>query len=185
MSRFCWRGQGGHVIKRRNETLLERARQDHSRRLPMSGNYSETLGQYLKRERESRSVSLEEVSKVTRISLPILEALERGDFESIPQKEFIPGFLRGYARHLGVPRDEVLRRYRIQAELSGRKEKFHQMPLFPGTVPPLEEKEAGAAESPEVTQPRRKRDFPWKVLLQVGIVIMALGLSLYLHQAMK
>ena len=35
------------------------------------------MGQYLKRERESRSVSLEELSKGTRISPPILEALER------------------------------------------------------------------------------------------------------------
>ena len=151
----------------------------------MTGRYSETLGQYLRRERESRSVSLEEVSKVTRISLPILESLERDDFESIPQKEFIPGFLRGYARHLGLPWDEILRRYRTQAELSGRKEKFHQLSLFPGSVPPLEETEKGATESPEVIPPKEKRTIPWKVLLQIGIVIMALGLSLYLHQALK
>jgi cytoskeletal protein RodZ len=151
----------------------------------MTGRYSETLGRYLRRKRESRSVSLEEVSKVTRIGLPILEALERDDFESIPQKEFIPGFLRGYARHLGLPREEVLRRYRIQSELSSRKEKFHQMSLFPGTVPPPEEVEEATTESPEMTPPKEKRNIPWKVLLQIAIVIMALGLSLYLHQALK
>jgi cytoskeletal protein RodZ len=151
----------------------------------MNGRYSETLGQFLRRERESRSVSLEEVSKITRISLPILDALERDDFESILQKEFIPGFLRGYARHLGLPRDEVLRRYRVQAELSSRKDKFRQMSLFPGAVPPLEEAEESPAESPELTAPREKRNIPWKVLLQIGIVIVALGLSLYLHQALK
>jgi cytoskeletal protein RodZ len=151
----------------------------------MTGHYSETLGGYLRRERESRSVSLEEVSKVTRIGLPILEALERDDFESIPQKEFILGFLRGYARHLGLPREDVLQRYRVQAELSSRKEKFHQMSLFPGTVPSLEEAAEAKAESPELTPPKGKRKIPWKILLQVAIVIMALGLSLYLHQALK
>jgi len=151
----------------------------------MTGRYSETLGRYLRRERESRSVSLEEVSKVTRIGLPILEALERDEFESIPQKDFIPGFLRGYARHLGLPRDEVLRRYRTQAELSSRKEKFRQMSLFPGAVPPLEEAEKAATESPDLTPAREKRSIPWKVLLQIGIVIAALALSFYLHQALK
>jgi cytoskeletal protein RodZ len=151
----------------------------------MTGRYSETLGGYLRRERESRSVSLEEVSKVTRIGLPILESLERDDFESIPQKEFILGFLRGYARYLGLQRDEVLRRYRIQAELSGRKEKFRQMSLFPGTVPSLEGVEDAATELPEAPPPREKRNIPWKILLQIAIVVAALGLSLYLHQALK
>jgi cytoskeletal protein RodZ len=151
----------------------------------MTGRYSETLGQYLRRERESRSISLAEVSKGTRISLPILEALERDDFEYVPQKEFLLGFLRGYARHLGLHRDEVLRRYRIQAELSSRKEKFRQMSLFPGTVPSLEEVEEASTESPQAPPPREKRNIPWKILLQIAIVVAALGLSLYFHQALK
>ena len=151
----------------------------------MTGRYSETLGQYLRRERESRSVSLEEVSRGTRIGLPILEALERDDFDIIPQKEFLLGFLRGYARHLGLQREEVLRRYRIQAEVSSRKEKFRQMSLFPGTVPSREEMEEAATEFPEAPPPRKKRNIPWKILLQIAIVIAALGISLYLHQALK
>lgn len=139
----------------------------------------------MRRERESRSVSLEELSKGTRISLPILEALERGDFGFIPQREFIPGFLRGYARHLGLDAEEVLRRYRIQSELAGRKEKFQQMPLFPGPGEPAEE---GTEHEPEWTEripPREKKKIPWKILLQTVIVLMALGLSLYLHRILK
>jgi len=98
----------------------------------MAGRHAETLGQYLKRERESRSVSLQELSKNTRISVTFLEALEKDDFEAFPRQEFILGFLQGYARQLGLKGEEVLRRYRIQAEWAGRKEKFQQMPLFPG-----------------------------------------------------
>src|SRR4030042_4610919 len=97
----------------------------------MRGHYSETIGQYLKRERESRSVSMEELSKGTRISLPFLEALEKDDFHFFPQREFISGFLKGYARYLGLNPEEVLRRYQIQSELEGAKENFRQFSLFP------------------------------------------------------
>ncbi|NWF56796.1 MAG: helix-turn-helix domain-containing protein, partial [Syntrophaceae bacterium] len=98
----------------------------------MAGPNRETVGQYLRRERESRSVSLQELSKNTRINVTFLEALERDDFGALPRQEFIPGFLQGYARQLGLKAEEVLRRYRIQVEWAGRKEKFQQIPLFPG-----------------------------------------------------
>jgi len=154
-------------------------------RFVMAGRYAETLGQYLRRERESRSVSLEELSRGTRISLAILDALERDDFGFIPQREFIPGFLRGFARHLGLDRDEVLRRYRIQSELAGRGEKFQQMPLFPGPGGPAQDVAEPEAEWVERIPPREKKKVPWKILLQLGIVLIALGLSLYLHQTLK
>jgi cytoskeletal protein RodZ len=150
----------------------------------MAGRYGETLGQYLRRERESRSVSLQELSKNTRISVSFLEALEKDDFEAFPRQEFILGFLQGYARQLGLKREEVLQRYRIQAEWAGRKEKFQQMPLFPASVPSLEEEEA----APEWEQPfpiRGKKRIPWKMLIQTAIVLLALGLSFYLHQMLK
>jgi len=151
----------------------------------MAGRYAETLGQYLRRERESRSVSLEELSKGTRISLPVLEALERDDFGFIPQREYIPGFLGGFARHLGLDREEVLRRYRIQFELTGRKEKFQQMPLFPGPGGPAEDAAEPDPEWVERVPPREKKKLPWRILIQVAVVLMALGLSLYLHQILK
>ena len=154
-------------------------------RFVMAGRYAETLGQYLRQERESRSVSLEELSKGTRISLPILEALERDDFAFIPQREFIPGFLRGIARHVGLDRDEVLRRYRIQSELADRKDKFQQMPLFPGPGGPAEDVVEAEPEWVERIPPREKKKIPWKILLQVAIVLVALGFSLYLHRILK
>jgi len=165
--------------------IIEGVPKSFTIRFTMAGRYAETLGQYLRRERESRSVSLEELSKGTRISLPILEALERDDFAFIPQREFIPGFLRGFARHVGLDRDEVLRRYRIQSELAGRKEKFQQMPLFPGPGGPAKEVTEPEPEWAERIPPREKKKIPWKILLQVAIVLMALGLSLYLHQILK
>ncbi len=120
----------------------------------MRGPYSETLGQYLKRERESRTVSLEELSKGTRISCPFLEALEKDDFSFFPQRVFIPGFLKGYARYVGLDIKEVLGRYQIQSELEARKENFRQLSLFPKIVPPEEEIQAPEKDSLKISPPR-------------------------------
>jgi cytoskeletal protein RodZ len=154
----------------------------------MADGYGETLGQFLRRERESRSISLRELSKNTRISVAFLEALEKDDFDALPRQEFILGFLQGYARQLGLKGEEVLRRYRIQAELAGRKEKFLQMPLFPGSVPSAEEsveEEETEPEWEEPLAPSRKKRIPWRMLVQMAIVLFALGLSFYLHQRLK
>ena len=150
----------------------------------MAGRHGETLGQYLRRERESRSISLKELSKNTRISVAFLEALEKDDFEAFPRQEFVLGFLQGYARQLGLKGEEVLRRYRIQAELASRNEKFQQMPLFPGSLPSAEEEET-KAEWEEPLPPFRNKRIPWRMLAQIAIILFALGLSFYLHQKLK
>jgi cytoskeletal protein RodZ len=151
----------------------------------MVGRFTETLGQYLRRERESRSISLEEVSRATRIGLSFLEALERDDFRFFSRPEFIPGFLKGYARHIGLDVQEVLRRYHLQSELTRRKENFHQMPLFPNTVGPEEEAEEPEVGLPRIHQPQRQKRSYRKILLQIIIVSVALGLSWYIQQLLK
>ncbi len=153
-------------------------------RLKMSDRYGETLGQYLKRERESRSISLKELSRNTRISVAFLEAIEKDDFEAFPRREFVLGFLQGYARQLGLKGEEILRRYRTQAELASRNEKFRQMPLFPGSFPSAEEEETKPKWEEPLPSSRKKR-IPWRMLAQMAIVLFALGLSFYLHQRLK
>jgi len=151
----------------------------------MEGPLPETLGQYLKRERESRSVALEELSRATRINLPFLEALEKDDFQFFSQPQFILGFLRGYARHLGIDPKEVLGRYRFQAELAKRKETFRQLPLFPSPTPP-EEKIAEPQPLPQRTPLARVKGRSRRNLwIQVAIVAVAVILSFYLHHLLK
>ncbi len=145
---------------------------------------SQTLGQYLKREREARNVSLEELSHGTRINRPFLEALERNDFNFFSQKEFVLGFLKRYARFISLDEQDVLRRFSIEIELVGRNEKFEQMPLFMG-APPAAEK-AGEGETEIVEIPRRaggkgKR----KVWLQFIILGIAVSLTFYLNYMIK
>lgn len=150
----------------------------------MDGNFTETLGQYLRREREARSVSLEELSRGTRISRPYLEALERDSFLFFSKREYTLGFLRGYARHLGLDADEVLKRYRIQSELTSRKETFEQIPLFSNSKPNNEE--ISDSEKVSVSVPvRGPKPSRRKIFIQLVIVLVAIGFTLYFQHLLK
>jgi len=151
----------------------------------MGGNPKETLGQYLKRERESRKVSLEELSMSTRISRPFLEALERDDFHFFSRKEFIPGFLKGYTRHLGLDSVEVLRRYRIRSEMESRKDSFRQLSLFPNSFPAPEEVPELEKAPPRILPPKGKKTSHRWILVQVVVIIIAISLSYYLHSLLN
>jgi cytoskeletal protein RodZ len=96
----------------------------------MAEDVKETLGQYLKREREARHISLEDMPKATKISSPFIKALEDDDFDFFSQQEAIPGYLKLYTRHLGLDYDDALRWYHIQSELYNSSKSFQQLPLF-------------------------------------------------------
>ncbi|HUH01897.1 MAG TPA: helix-turn-helix transcriptional regulator [Kofleriaceae bacterium] len=66
---------------------------------------------YLRQGREARSMSLEDIARVTRIPERSLERLERGEFEALPADVFVRGFLRSYAQCVGLDADDALRRY--------------------------------------------------------------------------
>jgi len=71
-----------------------------------------TLGEELKAARESKGLTLRQIADSTRISLSFLTALEADDYTSIPGEVFVTGFLRSYARELGIPEKEILAKYR-------------------------------------------------------------------------
>jgi transcriptional regulator with XRE-family HTH domain len=69
------------------------------------------FGEHLKRERELREVSLDELSKATRISNRFLQALENEDWEKLPGGVFGHGFVRSIARYLGLGEEALLGEY--------------------------------------------------------------------------
>jgi|SRR3989338_1016541 len=71
----------------------------------------ESLGQYLKKERELRGVTIEEIANITRISSRFLNALENDDFSSLPSEVFVKGFLRAYTKCVGIDPNEVISIY--------------------------------------------------------------------------
>ncbi len=71
----------------------------------------ESLGEYLRRERERRGMALEDIARVTRVRRQHLEAIEKDRYDLLPAPPFVRGFLSAYARQIGVAADEVLTRY--------------------------------------------------------------------------
>jgi cytoskeletal protein RodZ len=70
-----------------------------------------SVGQYLRDLREQRKMSVEEVSRATRVPMASVERIEADRFDELPGEVFVRGFLKSYARSLGVPPDDVLARY--------------------------------------------------------------------------
>ena len=75
----------------------------------------ETVGEILLASRERKEKSLEEVSEETRISLKNLEYLETDNFEALPAKVYVRGFLRTYALYLGLDVGYLLNKYEVQS----------------------------------------------------------------------
>ena len=73
-----------------------------------------SLGSYLRELREGRGLSLEELSRATRVALRYLEALEADDLATLPGHVFARGFLRAYCQTLETPPDEAIALYHRQ-----------------------------------------------------------------------
>ena len=69
------------------------------------------FGEHLKREREMRGVSLDEICAATRIGTRFLEALENEQWDRLPGGVFNRGFIRAVARYLGLDEDGMVAEY--------------------------------------------------------------------------
>jgi cytoskeleton protein RodZ len=70
-----------------------------------------SVGAHLRELRTQRGISLEEISRSTRVLTQYLEALETDRYEALPAPVFTKGFIRAYCQALGVPPDESLAIY--------------------------------------------------------------------------
>src|SRR5437764_12345657 len=73
------------------------------------------FGEELRREREIRGISLKEIADATKISRRFLDAIERNDHKTLPAPVFTRGFVREYARYLGLNAEEMVNRYNYAA----------------------------------------------------------------------
>lgn len=67
----------------------------------------ETLGEYLIRVRKTCGYSLEDAAMVTRVNIRYLEAMENDDIGKLPGDTFFQGFVRSYAKFLGITEEEI------------------------------------------------------------------------------
>jgi cytoskeletal protein RodZ len=120
----------------------------------------ESIGRHLRREREVRHVSLEELSQTTRIPIKMLRHIEDDHFGELPGEVFTRGFLKSYARALGVCATEVLDRYDAAR---------------------APEPEAAPAPITAITPPERGRRFGIAIALVILLILFTLALSIVLR----
>lgn len=83
-----------------------------------------SFGDRLRREREMRGITLDEIAESTKIARRHLEALEKEDFDALPGGIFNRGFVRSYARYLGIDEDQAVADYSAAAAEPVEGEKF-------------------------------------------------------------
>jgi cytoskeleton protein RodZ len=126
----------------------------------------ESFGARLRRERERLGITLDEITSSTKIGTRMLRALEEEHFEQLPGGIFNKGFVRAYARHLGLDEDQAVADY---LTASGEA----QPPKTPEDLQPIQLAEVrGEAESGGIAR------IPWGVFA-VALLIVALGFALW------
>jgi cytoskeleton protein RodZ len=66
-----------------------------------------SVGETLRRERLRKGLSLEQISRETKISARLLDAIEREQFDLLPGGVFAKSFVRQYARFLSLDEEEM------------------------------------------------------------------------------
>jgi cytoskeletal protein RodZ len=69
------------------------------------------FGDKFRNEREKKGISLDDVSNVTKIGSRMLQAIEEERFDQLPGGVFNKGFIRAYAKHLGLNDDDAVAQY--------------------------------------------------------------------------
>jgi len=69
------------------------------------------FGEKFRKAREKKDLSLDDVSNVTKISTRNLQAIEEEKFDQLPGGVFNKGFIRAYAKHVGLDGDQAVNEY--------------------------------------------------------------------------
>ena len=70
-----------------------------------------TLGEKLRQAREERGISISEVAEQTRISPHYIDSIENDDYRTLPGGIFNKGFVKSYAKYVGIDEQEALQDY--------------------------------------------------------------------------
>jgi cytoskeleton protein RodZ len=71
----------------------------------------ESVGEFFKQVRETKGLTVDEVASKTRIRSDFVKALEDGNFARLPDQVFAKGFVRSYARSLGLDEEDAIHRF--------------------------------------------------------------------------
>ena len=120
---------------------------------------ADTLGETLKERRKQLGISLPQAEEQLHIRGRLLEALEEGDYEHLPNPGYVRGYISTYARYLELDPQPLLNMYHAETG-HGR---FHRIELPEQAVKPRHEQHA----------------LPWRAALAVVAVIALASLAVW------
>jgi cytoskeleton protein RodZ len=122
-----------------------------------------SFGENLRREREMRGVTLEEIAAATKISVRFLECVENQEFSKLPGGIFTRSFIRSYGRYLGLDEEALLAEYQHAAGAAEEQD----VSRLPGL-------------RPRSADPKRSRTAQFVVPL-VAVLLLAAGYAVWRH----
>lgn len=94
------------------------------------------VGALLHGTRERAGLTLRDVADALRIRMAHLEAIEGGDYGSLPGATYAVGFVRAYADHLGLDSSEIVRRFKAESAIQpSRNDLDMPVPVSDGGLP--------------------------------------------------
>ncbi|MCM8779016.1 MAG: DUF4115 domain-containing protein [Candidatus Omnitrophica bacterium] len=118
------------------------------------------IGETLKKARESKQLSLEEVYRITHIPTRVLDCLEREEFDKLAGAVYVKSFLKKYAEFLNLNSEEIIKTY-----LSGLT------PASTNNIPVI-------APQERIGQ---RRDFKRLIMGSVSVLVVIFLLTSFLH----
>ena len=91
---------------------------------------AETLGEKLRQAREEREITIAEISEQTRISPLYLEAIESDDYTPLPGGIFNKGFVKSFAKYVGIDENEALQDYSKLISSQGVSEDSEELKTY-------------------------------------------------------
>jgi cytoskeletal protein RodZ len=134
------------------------------------------FGGFLRRAREGSSMSLADVAAATRVPRSSLECLEACDIARLPAEVFVRGFIRSFARVVGVAEAEPLARY--DRAVKAR----HEAKRAQSAVPVVDPTIAGIASEEDREGMSSRRGLGLAVFVIILLLIATITLSLLLRR---
>jgi hypothetical protein len=116
---------------------------------------TESPGKLLKKERETRNISLDEISAFTKIKEHHLKSIEEDRYELLPAAIYVKGFLKTYAQYLALDPKNIILQY-----------ENYLKSLLPPEPPDLQQK----------IPPPRKSVRPWFLFSTIFTIILCMGI---------
>ena len=126
----------------------------------------ESVGEFFRQVRETKGLTIDEVASKTRIRTDFVKALEDGNFAKLPDQVFARGFVRSYARSLGLDEEDAVHRF-IQSAGS-----FYE-----------KQDERERLKLRQVEEEQKRRSNRKAVAIAIGIAIVTLTMLLSREQS--